>query len=243
MNAISKGAALLAALVLLFGWAPAQAGTITGTWSAHRTARGVELNLSSDADIHTMHWQETLHLDGAPSTANFTLRREAGTIVLSGTVGNGTGSGQFTFTPSDAFVAGLSSRGLRYDNDHDLLSAASVDLTLQYIDAMRGDGYPNLPFGDLLAFRAVGVTAASLADLRSVFGQISAENVIATTALHVTRSYVDELADMGYRGMSPDDIVAFKSMHIDRAYLQHLAAHGLKNLSGQQVIEMKASGL
>jgi hypothetical protein len=200
------------------------------------------------------------------------LRREAGTIVFTGILGNGTGSGQFTFTPNDAFVKGLSARGLHYDNDHELLSAAGVDLTLAYIDAVRGDGFPNLPMGDLLAFRALGVTTASIAELRSLFGPISAENVIATTALHVTRSYVDELrgmhigtitperaitfkslhitksyvdelADLGYRDMRPDDIVAFKSLHIDRAYLQHLAAHGLKNLSPQQVIEMKATGL
>jgi hypothetical protein len=207
-----------------------------------------------------------------PSGRDFSVAREAGTFHFTGTLGDDTGSGQFTFTPSEAFVSGLASRGIQTSSDDDILVAASIDLTLAYIDSISAAGYRDIGFEHLIAFRALQVTPASIADLRSIFGQMGTEDVISATALHVTRAYVEELrsmgvgditperavtfkalhidkgyvaelARMGYAHMPPDQIVSFKAMHIDEAYLQHLRAHGLKNLTPQQVIEMKATGL
>ena len=261
--------ALSLALVLPLS---ARAGTIAGAWTMQPGRDGERVQLTIHPDGGVEHWDETVHIEKPWSGSEFRLRREAGTFHFTGTVINGTGSGQFTFSSNDAFASGLATRGLAVKDDRQLMTAAAVDLTLQYVDSIRADGYPQLGFDNLLAFRALGVTPASIADLRAVFGQMSAENVISTSALHVTRayveqmhqmgiasvtperavtfkslnitrSYVDELAQMGFRNMSPDDIVSFKAMRIDGTYLRHLAAHGLKNLTAQQVIELKASGL
>lgn len=249
----------------------ARAGTISGTWTLQpgRDGERVQLTIHPDG---IGHWNETVHIEKPWSGDDFWLRREAGAFHFAGTVADDRGSGQFTFTSNDAFASGLTARGLAVRDDRKLMTAAAVDLTLQYIDSIRTDGYTDLGYDNLLAFRALGVSPASISDLRGLFGRMSAEDVISTSALHVTRAYVDEmhamgiatvtperavtfkslhisksyvgeLAEMGFRNLSPDDIVSFKAMHIDRAYLRHLAAHGLKNLTPQQVIELKASGL
>lgn len=263
--------AMLAALV-----APsiARANTITGTWKLEPAEHGRQAQLqlynTSDGFENTLHWNE-LGIQLSSPGSRFELRREAGTFEFTGTIADGTGSGDFTFTPSDAFRSGLSARGLQGD-DRRGMTAACVDLTLEYIDTIHATGYRDLSFDNLVAFRALDVTPASIAQLRTLFGDLPAEEVISTSALRITRAYVEELrsmgigpvtaqqavtfkslridkayvgelAGMGYRNMRPNDIVAFKALHIDAAYLRHLASHGLKNLTPQQVIEMKATGL
>ncbi|MFN2450062.1 MAG: hypothetical protein ABR508_09820 [Candidatus Baltobacteraceae bacterium] len=273
MTRIMNLACTLAALFTLIGAGPALLQAVNGTWVLAPSGQQHQWQIRlSSSDEDTRQWEESLHLDAPPSSTPFSIRRDAGTFDFTGTLAEGTGSGRFTFTPSSAFVNGLASRNLHLRSVRDLTAAAAVDLTLSYIDAIGAAGYPSLSFEKLLAFRAVGATPASIAELRSVFGQLPAEDVISTTALHVTRAYVDELhsmgvdgitprravtfkalhidkayiedlSRMGYAHMKPDDIVSFKAMHIDAAYLQHLREHGLKNLTPQQVIEMKATGL
>lgn len=271
MNVLSKASLALAVILFTAAAAP-QLQNITGTWKMERSAQHVQLNLQTDRNQNTVQWDENVSIDGPTRPVDFYVRREAGTFHFTGTAGGGSGSGDFTFTPDRAFADGLTSRGLQFDDAAAVMTAASVDLTLAYIDSIHASGYPQLGFNHLVAFRALHVTPSSIADLRSMFGSISAGDVISTTALHgdrayvdelhsmgvdsvtpqravtfkalhITKAYVDELASMGYRGMSPNDIVTFKAMHIDSAYLRHLASHGLKNLTAQQVIELKATGL
>jgi hypothetical protein len=264
----------MAAVLVLIGASGAQMQSVAGTWVLERSgySHQWELQLSSDENTNTMQWHQTMPIAGPPSSADFSIRREAGTFHFTGTLGSRGGSGQFTFTPNDAFASGLAARKLKTRDSHELMAAASIDLTLAYIDSIRAAGYPDLSFDNLLAFRAVGVTPQSISESRSLFGQLPAGEVISTAALHVTPAYVQELRSMGigpvtaeravtfkalhidkgyiaelarlgYAHMDPQDIVSFKAMHIDAAYLQHLRQHGLKNLTPQQVIEMKATGL
>jgi hypothetical protein len=273
MKTVRRALLFAAVLVGLLAANAPQLQAVSGTWKLERNLDGrVQLELFAGDRIQSMHWQETMRLDSAPSSADFTVAREAGTFHFTGTMGNGSGGGNFTFTPSPAFVAGLQSRGLDYRHAENLMSAASIDLTLAYIDSIRANGYPSLDFDQLMGFRAVGATPQSIAQLRGIFGAMSADDVISTHALHVTpayvaelrsmnvgrvtperavtfkslkitKAYIAELGRMGYAGLSADQIVTFRAMHIDAAYVRHLAAHGLTHLTADQVIQMKAAGL
>jgi hypothetical protein len=211
-------------------------------------------------------------IDGAPAKATFSVQRDAGTFRFSGIVGSGRGTGPFTFTPSQPFVQGIAQRGLALKATRDVMTAAIVDLTLPYIDSIRAAGYSDMPYDQYVAFRAVGVTPQSIAEMQSLFGRISDGDMVAATAMHISKPYVDELrsmgvgpvtveraitfkalkidraylaelARMGYANLPPDSIVTFRSMHIDEAYIHHLAAHGLRHLTAEQLIQMKAAGL
>lgn len=265
--------AISAALVLVAP-AIARANTITGTWRLERSGHAgrTQLALSSGGNLNTIELNENISAQAPLSGSHFEIRPEAGTFEFTGTLRNGEGSGDFVFTPSEQFISGLSARGLHSEDDREIMSAAAIDLTVGYIDTIRGSGYPHLRFGTLLAFRALNVTPASIAQLRIVFGPLPADEIISTTALHVTAAYVNELREMGispvtaeravtfkalhidkayvtqlesmgFRNLPPDEIVSFKAMHVDAAYLRRLASHGLKNLTPQQVIQLKAAGL
>lgn len=278
---------VLPALALLLVSTANAAQKINGTWELQRVGGtpNIEMRFStvdareSERAFHSSdHYKAAdfgltdARIDAATAQTQFGLTRAAGTFAFTGMLGNGRGGGVFTFAPDDAFVAGLSSRNLKPENDRELLAAATVDLTLPYIDSIRSAGYANLSFEKMLAFRALNVTPQSIADLRAVFGTMREDDVISATALGVTKAYVDEmrsigvdhvtpqkavefkalhitreyvasLAQLGFGKLSPNQIVEFKAMHIDAAYLKHLADHGLKNLTPEQVVQAKATGL
>jgi predicted XRE-type DNA-binding protein len=260
---------------------------LSGTWQLTREAQThhIELHLwLDDGERHSMNWDDIgrfsatglglrdAQVDGAPARVAFSLHHDAGTFQFSGVLGNGRGTGPFTFTPNQTFVQGMAQRGLALNESRDVLTAAIVDLTLPYVDSIRAAGYSDLSYEKYVAFRAVGVTPQSIAELQSLFGRISSDEIESATAMHVTKAFVEEvrtmgigtvtveraitfkalgitkayvaaLARMGYPNLSPDNIVTFKAMHIDEAYINHLAAHGLKHLTAEQLIEMKATGL
>jgi hypothetical protein len=280
---------LVAVLVFcaLLGAASATLATTSGTWQLARENRThrLELRLTAAEQSNTVRmWNESggygveqlgltdARIDAAPANVQFALNREAGIFRFTGILGRGTGNGTFLFMPGESFRSGLLSRGLKTRSDGDVMTAASVDLTLSYIDDIRAAGYPSLPFDELLAFRALNVTPSSLAQLRSMFGNIEAHQVISTTALHITpayinemheigiaavtpetavefkslgitKSYVAQLAQLGFSHLKPNEIVEFRALHIDAAYIKHLAAHGLKNLTVEQLVQLKASGI
>lgn len=282
-------AALFAALFASFAPSfagPASMQPLSGSWQLTRDAQThrIQLHLWLDEAGQRSSWNDFGHftadalglsdakIDGAPAQARFSLARDAGTFTFSGVVGDGRGTGPFTFTPNQTFVQGIAQRGLAVNGTREVMTAAIVDLTLPYVDSIRATGYADLSYERYVAFRALGVTPQSIAEMQSLFGRISSDQMLSATAMRISRAYVDELrsmdigpvtveraitfkalkidkayvaelARMGYANLTPDNIVTFKAMHIDEAYINHLAAHGLKHLSAEQLIEMKAAGL
>jgi len=278
--------AIAAIAGFMLACAAGAAQSVSGTWDLERATgtQNLKLQVSTGERSYRDHFSDTGHftaadlgltdsqIDGASAKAEFGLKRAAGAFTFSGVVGNGRGGGVFTFAPDDAFVQGLSSRGLKPRDDREILAAAIFDLTLPYIDSIYAAGYSHISFDNVLAFRALKVTPQSIAELRSLFGDMPADQVISASAVGVTKAYVDEmrgmgvgnitaqkavefkalgitrsyadsLAKLGFGRLSADQIVQFKALHIDAAYLKHLADHGLKNLTPEQVVELKATGL
>lgn len=285
---MKRPSALLCAAVLLLAAARAGAAEVTsGHWQLHRAqdSRAIELQITTERNGRMGGSWDSTHavtandlglrdaqIDGVPSSATFALHREAGEFAFTGILGEGNGTGDMTFTPSDAFVAALAQRHMSASRPNELMAAAFVNLTMAYIDDVRANGFADLSFDRVLGFRALGVTRDSITAQRRLFGTLTPEDVESLTALHVTPEYVvqlramgvtditphtaveykalnitpqyvAELAHLGFPKLAPHQVVEFKAMHIDAEYLKHLASHGLRNLTPEQIVELKASGI
>jgi hypothetical protein len=277
-------------VTLLLSAAPCLAASgMTGEWSVHRTgstSSRVEVNLRSDepagrrgtwdgsfgVDLARLGLSAT-DLDSGGHHVQFTLERAAGWFACDGWAGNGKGAGVFTFVPSATFLDGLRARGLGEPSPRKVLVAATVDLTLDYIDEISAAGFPHLPLDRLIGFRALDITPASLADLRRTFGtELSEQDALSLAALHVTpayvadmrslgvsvpsprkatalkalgvdRGYVETLAKAGYSKLDAEQLVQLKALGVDDAYIRHLASHGLSNLTVSKLVQLKALGI
>ncbi len=116
--------AVLAAVLLA---ANTPLSTLSGTWDISRATdtHQLQLRLSFEGRENTMRISDDsmnfnaaqlglsdAQIDGPPANTQFGLQREAGTFRFTGMLGHGSGSGSATFTPSQAFYAGMASRGL-----------------------------------------------------------------------------------------------------------------------------------
>ena len=179
-------------------------------------------------------------LEGGSHDVRFALRGEAGQVDFTGSASRGTGAGNFTFSPSASFAQGVSSRGIPAPEDRALLSAVLLDVTLGYIDAIRGSGVQVTRFDRIIALRALGATAQSAAALRSSFGSLDDEELITLTALHVDANYTRDLAASGYRGLTAHDVVTFRALHVDGAYIRAIGDAGYRGVSAHDLITLKA---
>jgi hypothetical protein len=234
---------------------------ITGQWTVRRDSGSpgkVRVDLSSDsADGEHDHSHSSLDvdlaqvglaaadLDSAGKHVTFTFSREAGSFACDGWAANGHASGNFTFTPSDAFQNGLRARGYSGIDAQQQFTAATLDITLGYIDGIAAAGFAHVPFHSLVAFRALGVTGPSISALRSAFGggEMTAEQVTSMAALRVTPAFVSDMRSLGVADLTPRRAVELKALGVDRAYVDGMAKAGYPKLTTNELVQMKALGI
>lgn len=151
------------------------------------------------------------------SHVRFGMHREAGDFAFEGVVGSGNGGGTYTFTPDAAFFDDLRKRGFTIDGENPIgreLSAASIDLTREYVDDLQRAGI-DLDFNRLITFRALGIDSAYIRDLASVgFSHMKAGQYIAFKALGITSGYIRYLQAHGLRNLTPGEVIVAKSQQI-----------------------------
>jgi hypothetical protein len=224
---------------------------LSGTWTIQpaTTAGHVRLELRSDNERSQHDSSNYTPADlglsasdiSAPShAAHFTMRRDAGSIDFTGTLGDGVGAGHYTFTPSAAYGDALAKRGYARPSIEEQLAATTLDISISYIDSIAATGVKPSEYGKLIAFRALGVTPQSIRDLRGQFGSLDESDVITFTALHITPQYAAEMRAAGVSGVDQHTLVTLRALHVDPAYIQELASVGYTNLTANQLTELKA---
>jgi hypothetical protein len=243
--------AFLSALLPVF--ASAQ-NAISGTWSIEPASRQgkIELDLRTDDEFGRGHSHDSSQytaqdiglqpsdLSSPAHPVHFTMRRDAGTIDFTGTAGDGVGAGHFTFTPSAAYGDALAKRGFDRPSAREQLAATTLDISVAYIDAIAATGVRPSSYGNLIAFRALGVTPEGIRDLRRQFGNVDEGNVITFTALHITPQYAAEMRAAGVSDLDPHTLVSLRALHVDAAYIKELASAGYSNLTGPELEQLKA---
>ncbi len=246
---ISTAAAL--ALLLSFPLLAARADTARGTWNIVSERGTVQLetnwhsadgrnndNHSSTIDPATLGISNALASPGQHAT--FSTHREAGDYRFEGWLGNGEGSGSYTFQVNEAFFDALRKRGYDVKTLDYEMAFANLDITSEYIDQMESLGYKG-EVNQLIAMKALGVTPQYVHDLQTAgITDLTETMVISMRALHVDQAYVNEIAEAGFPHLSANQYVTLRAMHVDGAYIRYLRSHGFKNLTVNQVVTMKA---
>lgn len=224
-----------------------------GTWTIQPARQGnIELELRSEGSGDEEHISAGSYsspqeiglqpgdLNSPSHSVHFTIRRDAGTLDFTGTVGDGVGAGHYTYAPNAAYADGVAKRGYDRPTARQQLVATTLDISNAYIDGIIATGVRPSSFAKLIAFRALRVTPQGIRDLRQQFGALDEESVITFTALHIDTAYIKELAAAGYTNLSSHEVTELKALHVDGAYIRRVQAHGYKHPTVQQLVELKA---
>lgn len=232
----------------------AQTAPMTGDWRAEtrtdkkdRAAR-IQLNFERSTDRGHNQFGSTFSYDDlqglSPAQAqngkvSFSLVREAGTIACEGSFVNGKGAGTFIFTPNQAFLSGMQSRGYTL-SDEKQFSATTLNLTTAFVDDLKSVGFGDLSLEDLFKARIFNVTSQFMAEMKATgFPDLTMEDLVKARIFKIDADFVRQVKDMGFESKELEGLVKLRIFKITPEFLAVLKSEGFGNLSSEEVIKFR----
>jgi hypothetical protein len=237
--------------------AQATADTIEGTWTARYAGRRgeapdttrIHLQFSYDHNNMGHTWRADalrgLDLDREAENIKLELRREAGTIVLSGDVRRRRAYGIFDFTPNADFARQIGAAAGRKPLTAERLFAFAVhDVSRGYIQELEALGYKSLDLDDLLAMRIHGVTPEFIKEMRSLgYANLSHDDLVAFRIHGATPAFVKRMTAVGYTNLAADDLVAARIHGVSPEFLESLKKNGYSGLDFDDLVSFRIHGV
>ena len=238
--------------------AAAFAADIRGAWTAEvQDGSSLQMNLSTRGGHN--HFGETMTATDFAGLNDSTIRattqtpvafhlvREAGTVAFEGTFKNGFGAGQFTFTPSQTYVATLRTLGATFEeSDHDdsqMLTMAMLDVSTSFIRAVQAEGY-RVSAERYLSMRIFRVTPELVRELRSLgYDKIDADDLVATRIHKVTPDYIRAMRAAGYPNLSLENLIASRIHKVTPEFLNEMKSLGYTNVDFDDLIAFRIHGV
>jgi len=228
---------------------------ISGEWRIEFTrdrADEVQLTMFYSPSGHKQDWGNGVkvsELQGLPleqarnSAIDVTMRlaREAGTFELRGSFRDGKGSGTWTLTPNETFIAAMGSRGYTNLTDANLFSAAMADMKVQSIDELKAAGYDHLAFDRLIEANIFKVNGSVISDLKAAgFENLPFSKLVEAQIFKVNSAFAKEAEDLGFGKLPFNKLVELRVHKITPQYVNEIrATSGFNNLTLSQMIEFK----
>jgi hypothetical protein len=276
----------LGAFALAMSLVPAVAGadTSTSSWSLQRGdhSGNVQLRLSYSSrgvgHDDSFDWSGLLvrpdlaqRLNEPSGPIHFVIARDAGTFDCRGVAGAGSGTGQFVFSQSTAFLAALAQRGIARPTPDESLRLALSNVTPAYIDALprtprpsisdilratehgvTGDyvraletsGDRDLSLDELARLRDHGVSPEMVAKLRaSGYAHLNPDDLIRLVDHGVRPEFIAALQDAGYRNFSAGDLSRLADHGVRDDFVRELAQLGYRSLSADDLVRLADHGV
>ncbi len=212
-----------------------------------------EYNINSERGNWNSSWSSKVpladagipadRLRGPIAPVTFAIAREPGTFTCTGSAGENSGAGQFTYTPSSRFDDALASRGLGRPDAPQSLQLAIGGVTLAFVDQLRSSS-PNAKVGDLVRVVEHGATPRYASDLAALGYKVNSVDQLVRMIDHgVSAEYVRALQAAGYRNLSTDDLVRLCDHGVTLPYIAAMRAAGYKNLAIDELIALRDHGV
>jgi hypothetical protein len=183
----------------------------------------------------------------------FSLVREAGTIECEGTFQNGKGSGTFRFTPSQAFVSGMKSRGFDFEKDPPttgdddrgrfedrLFTAATLNITTALADDLLSAGFGKLDVGDLFKAAIFKVDSAFMREMKaSGFPNMGMEELVKARIFKIDAKFVTEATQMGFDKEPFESLVKMRIFKVTPEFITEVRNEGLTGLSVEEIVKLR----
>ncbi|HYE72448.1 MAG TPA: hypothetical protein VEF04_03920 [Blastocatellia bacterium] len=178
------------------------------------------------------------------STSQFTLKREAGTIVFDGLFKDGKGIGDYTFTPNAGFVAAMNSLGYSDLKPEKLFSMTIFNVTTGFINEMKSIGYTNIPQDKLISMRIFKVDKDFVRDVESWgFEKQSLDKLISMRVHRLDGNFIKEVEAMGFSKLSLDKLMSMRIHRVDAKFVNEMKGLGFQNLTVDELIRMRIHGV
>lgn len=241
---------------------------VTGTWTANIKERVDRDGIKRDSEIYvnfeqkrergrSQHGQgyKFSELSGLSrentlgGNTRFSLVREAGTIECEGSFTDGKGSGTFTFTPNQAFFAGMASREFDFAKiernnttsfEDRAFTAATLNVTTALADDLISANFGKLDVDDLFKAAIFKIDSKFMAEMKATgFPDLGMEDLVKARIFKIDADYVKQVHEMGFSNKGFEGLVKFRIFNVTPEYLSQLKAAGLSDLDSESIVKCR----
>lgn len=188
-----------------------------------------------------------LNADTATS-AQFAIRREAGTIAFEGTFRKGNGAGQFTFTGNPQALDAMRASGVEpklrkreRSEDETLYTMTLFDVSTAFVRTMIGEGY-RASLDDYVAMRIFDITPEYIREMRSLGFNLTNDDLVASKIHGVTPQYVRQMRDAGWDA-GFDELVSSRIHGATPQFAEEMKKLGYPGLSHKDLVAFRIHGV
>jgi beta-lactamase regulating signal transducer with metallopeptidase domain len=200
----------------------------SGSWFATIKNDKVRMEFKSNDDNENWNSNSDFLLSefsGIPrdKAGEFTLTREAGTILFKGKFEGDKGFGDYKFTANADFMDNLKKEGITDIQEEDPFVFFMINLKKDYVKMLHANGYKDLTKNELIPLAALKVDEPFIQMWKqNGFGDISSNDLVATKALGIDKAYITDIKKAGYDNISVSQLISFKAQHISGDYINSL---------------------
>jgi hypothetical protein len=206
-----------------------------GSWFATIKGDRVRMEFRNDDEDH--HWSnsEDFLLSEFPKLprdqkADFSIKREAGTVVFNGKFDGDQGYGHYKFTADKAFMDFIKESGVTDLRDRDAFVFFTVNLKKDYIAMLQRNGIKDMGRNHLISMAAMKVDEPFIKMWKqNGFEEITPNQLVSGKALNIDEAYIKEIRGTGYTQITFNQLVSFKSQNITGDYIRGLKKEKAKD--------------
>jgi hypothetical protein len=235
---------------------------ITGTWTAYVQENSNKIHVSFElrSDRGGRHQSgenyEYSQLQGLSSeqaraggAVRFSLVREAGRIDCEGSFQNGKGSGTFTFTGNQSFVAAMKSRGFDFEKhvginhpanlEERLFVATTVNVTTALADDLQASGFSNLGVEDLFKAAIFKIDSQFMREMKATGFNLGMEDLVKARIFKIDPAFVAKAIEMGFANESFESLVKMQIFKVTPEFVAEMRNEGLNIPSVEDVVKLR----
>ncbi|MFB9844713.1 M56 family metallopeptidase [Mucilaginibacter ginsenosidivorans] len=199
-----------------------------GTWFATIKGEKVRIEFRNDDDDHNWSNSDSFLLSEFSSLpkdtkGDFTLKRDAGTVLFNGKFDGNDGYGHYKFTADKGFTDYLKSEGITGIEENDQFAFFIINIKRDYVAMLKANGYTHLGKNDLVSMGALKVDEPFIKFWKQEgYMHMSPNELVSAKALGINKEYVHEIREAGYKDVDFNQLTSFKALGIDGKYIASL---------------------
>jgi hypothetical protein len=272
----------MAGFILSFVLTALAQSHLRGTWTAEvsdRDQQQLHLNIYRHAE-HGQFGQSYAYnelnglaasaVSGANQPVRFELRRDAGTFQFTGEFNHGLGHGEYSFTSSPEYVAGMKQMGypgaegqafelaaldvsrsfvkeireLGYKPSlEELIQARIFKVGREQVEGLKSVGVTNVPIETLVEYRIFDISPEYIREMRAAFPNASIDKMVEMRIHKATPEFAKEMAKLGYGNLDADKLVDFRIHGVTPEFIREVSALGFKGLDADELVQFRIFGV
>ena len=196
---------------------------------------GGHSNWGNDIDLSRLRGLSRSALYSAGANVSFEVVRDGGTLHCAGHAAQGSGGGTFTYAPNPSFADELARRGVSRPNGDEQLRMTLSDVSLAFVDTLRGYHYTVTSPEELIRLTDHGVDSKYVSSIEAAGYHVeSAEDLVRMVDHGVSQAFIASMRSLGYHP-SADELVRMVDHGVTPEFAQGMIAMGYRPTTDQLI--------